>query len=140
MSDDMATPPDTRRLAVQRQAELLHASQRRESEKAQQLIDAFIVQAGLAGLAPVRLVGRASGGRPVKTDLQGWYIRADHTVAIGTDGGYYLLTALDAPLLPWRGVTPSPLDPPLVVGRGGKDGESGDLKDFLDRALSGQVD
>jgi hypothetical protein len=34
-------------------------------------------------------------------------------------------------------VTPAPSDPPLVLGKGGRDGESIDLADALARVLSG---
>ena len=117
----------------------MQAAQRRESQRAQQMIDEFIAQAESAGPSPVTLDARTVNGRVVKTGVTGWYLRRDHTVAIGTDGGYYILTAVDAPTLPWRPAKVTPTEPPLVVGRGGKDGESGDLKDFLARALSGQV-
>ena len=33
------------------------------------------------------------------------------------------------------GVTLQPSPPPLVVGRGGRDGESGPLQDYLERRL-----
>lgn len=34
------------------------------------------------------------------------------------------------------GVKLQPTDPPLVVGRGGRDGETGDLREFLDWRLA----
>jgi hypothetical protein len=33
-------------------------------------------------------------------------------------------------------VKPSPSPPTLVIGRGGRDGETGDLSDFLERAFT----
>jgi len=134
-----STAAQQRQLDVQRRAELLQATQRRESARAQQMIDEFVVKAKASGPSPVTLDARTVNGRVVKTGVTGWYLRRDHTVAIGTDGGYYILSAVDAPGLPWRPAKVTPTEPPLVVGRGGKDGESGDLKDFLARALSGQV-
>jgi hypothetical protein len=35
-----------------------------------------------------------------------------------------------------RGVKLAAAPPPLVVGRGGRDGETGDLVEFLDRVLA----
>ncbi|MCL2783230.1 MAG: hypothetical protein FWD80_04565 [Propionibacteriaceae bacterium] len=117
----------------------MQSSQQRESERAQVLIDRFVAAAQAAGLAPVELRARTVKGRFVKTNVQGWYIRNDHSVAIGTDGGYYQLVVFGGLMVVLRGVELSPVAPPLVVGRGAKDGESGDLKDFLDRTLAGQV-
>ena len=117
----------------------MQSSQQRESERAQVLIDRFVAAAQAAGLAPVELRARTVNGRFVKTNVQGWYIRNDHSVAIGTDGGYYQLVVFGGLMVVLRGVELSPVAPPLVVGRGAKDGESGDLKDFLDRTLAGQV-
>ena len=118
-------------------AELIAATQRRESGQAQKLIDEFVRQAREVGLVPVALRARTTSGQVVTTNVQGWYIKADHSVAVGTDGGYYLLTVFGGLGAKLRGVSLQPTPPPLIVGRGGKDGESGDLKDFLGRTLDG---
>jgi len=119
-------------------AELARQRQLDESAQAQVLIDEFVRQAEAARLAPVELKAIV-GGRPVRTDVKGWYLRRDHTIAIGTDGGYYRLGLTGGWVARLRGVHPEPSPPPLVVGRGGKDGESGDLSDFLARALADDV-
>jgi len=119
-------------------AELVRQRQQDESAQAQVLIDEFVRQAEAAGLAPVELKATV-GGRLVRTNVKGWYLRRDHTIAIGTDGGYYRLGLTGGLAVRLRGVHPEPSPPPLVVGRGGKDGESGDLSDFLARALAGGV-
>ena len=108
------------------------ASLQRESRQAQALIDAFVVQAVTGELAPVQLEARTLTGRRVRTSLRGWYLRNDHSAAVGTDGRYYHLTIMS-------GRTVSPSDPPLVLGRGAKDGEAIDLKDALKRALAGDI-
>lgn len=125
--------------AARRRAELLASTSLHESEQARKLIDAFMGKVQTADLPPVELRARTLDGHIVKTDQRGWYIRNDHTVAIGTDGKYYQLTVAGGFLARVQGVRLKPTPPPLVVGRGGKDGETGDLKDFLDRALAGQV-
>jgi hypothetical protein len=124
--------------AAQR-ARLLASASMLESERAQVLIDDFVRRAREANLAAVSLVARTFAGHRVKTNQRGWYLRNDHSVAIGTDGRYYQLIVPDGLLARFVGITLSSTPPSLIVGRGGKDGESGDLKDFLERALAGKV-
>jgi len=134
----MTEPASARQQRVKQMAELAEQRQQDESAQAQVLIDEFVRQAEALGLAPVDLKATV-GGRLVRTDVRGWYLRRDHTIAIGTDGGYYRLGLPGGWAARLRGVHPTPSPPPLVVGRGGKDGESGDLKDFLARALADEV-
>ncbi len=119
-------------------AELAAGSARYESERAQVLIDGFIVKAMGLGIDPEPLRAHTFGGAEVKTDKLGWYIRKNHSIAVGTDGGYYQLTVPGGSgfLERLRGVKLAATPPPLVVGRGGRDGETGDLSEFLDRVLS----
>ena len=119
-------------------AELAAAAGRHESERAQVLIDAFVAKATELGIPPEPLKARTFAGAEVKTDKQGWYLRKNRSIAIGTDGGYYQLTVPGGTGLVerLRGVKLTATPPPLVVGRGGRDGETGDLSEFLDRALS----
>jgi len=130
---------EERQRSARVRAELMAATQRRESQQAQKLIDEFVRQVGEAGLPPVGLKARTTSGQVVRTNVRGWYIKADHSVAVGVDGGYYSLTVFGGLVTKLRGVSLQPSPPPLIVGHGGKDGESGDLKDFLGRALSGGV-
>jgi hypothetical protein len=119
-------------------AELAAASGRFESERAQVIIDAFVVHAMELGIAPEPIRARTFAGAEVKTDKVGWYIRKNHSIAVGTDGGYYQLTVPGGTglLERLRGVKLAATPPPLVVGRGGRDGETGDLSEFLDRVLA----
>lgn len=121
-------------------AELAASSTRYESERAQVLIDAFVVKAMEKGISPERLRARTFAGVEVKTDKLGWYIRKNRSIAVGTDGGYYQLTVPGGGSLldRIRGVHLTATPPPLVVGRGGRDGETGDLSEFLDRVLHSQ--
>lgn len=118
--------------------ELAQAHARHESEQAQRLIDEFIWQAQQLSLPAVPLRARLFSGQEVKTDKTGWYIRVNRSIAIGTDGGYYQLTVPGSMMARLRGVRLVATPPPLVVGRGGRDGETGDLKDFLAKALHPQ--
>jgi hypothetical protein len=74
-------------------------------------------------------------GQSVKTDKIGWYLRKNHSVAIGDDGRYYVLIVPGGLRERLSGAKLQPTPPPLVVGRGGKDGETGDLAKFLQLRL-----
>ena len=74
-------------------------------------------------------------GQSVKTDKIGWYLRKNETLAIGDDGAYYILTVPGGLKERLRGVHLKPSPPPMYVGKGGKDGDTGDLKDYLARIL-----
>lgn len=119
-----------------RRAELAAGDRRAEAARAQRLIDAFVGAAQDAGVEAVPLRARLFSGASVKTDKHGWYLRQNKTVAIGTDGGYYYLIVAGGLVERVRGVHLTPSSPPLVVGRGGRDGETGDLSTFLDRRLA----
>ncbi len=124
---------------ARRRAELAAAQVRIEARQAQQLIDRFVQRAEAAGIPPVPLRAALIGsGARVRTDKSGWYLKHNQSLAIGTDGGYYVLVGVPGG---WRarlhGVRLEPSPPPLVVGRGGRDGETGPLTDFLEAVLVG---
>ena len=114
-----------------RRAALAAGQERAESAKAQVLIDQFLADARAAGIAPEPLRATLYTGQSVKTDKTGWYLRKNRSLAIGEDGGYYVLTVPGGLKERLRGVRLTPTPPPLVVGKGGRDGESGDLAEFL---------
>jgi len=116
--------------AAQR-AELAANQARGESVKAQVLIDAFLVEARERGVAPEPLRAKLYNGQSVKTDKTGWYLRRNESLAIGEDGAYYVLTVPGGLRERLTGVKLTPTPPPLIVGKGGRDGESGDLAEFL---------
>ena len=93
--------------------------------------DRFVADARERGIAPIPLQAKLYNGQSVKTDKVGWYLRKNQSLAIGEDGSYYVLTVPGG----WRerlgGVKLKPSPPPMVVGKGGRDGESGDLAEFL---------
>ena len=119
-----------------RRAELAAAAERGESAQAQVLIDAFVTQAKARGLTPVPLRATLYTGQAVKTDKVGWYLRKNESLAIGEDGAYYILTVPGGLKERLRGVQLKPSPPPLHVGKGGRDGETGDLGEFLERVLA----
>ncbi len=114
-----------------RRAELAAAQERGESLRAQEMIDKFVLEAKARGIAPQRLRATLYGGQSVKTDKVGWYLRKNERLAIGEDGAYYVLSVPGGLRERISGVKLKPSAPPLIVGKGGRDGESGDLAEFL---------
>ncbi|MGI8456947.1 MAG: hypothetical protein ACR2LI_02370 [Propionibacteriaceae bacterium] len=122
-----------------RRAELAASSDRAESAAAQKLIDQFLVDARAAGLSPEPLRATLFGGSSaatVRTDKVGWYLRNNRSVAIGEDGSYYVLVVAGGLAERVRGVKLTASPPPLIIGKGGRDGESGDLADYLHKRLA----
>jgi hypothetical protein len=125
-----------RREAAEDRAELLERRRRAEHARAAEMLRTFVAAAGRAGLVPERLRVQSYEGRgTARTGLTGWYLRGDRTVAVGTDGRFYVLTARLSALDRLRGATVAPADPPLVLGAGGKDGDSLALAAALTRLL-----
>lgn len=125
-----------RREAAQARAEALRASQRAESAHARALIADFLREARALDIPSRTLTVTGYGGRGrAKTSLRGWLLRSDGTIALAEDGELYVLTAP----LTWRerigGIALTPMRPVLVLGSGGKDGESMDLREALARVL-----
>jgi hypothetical protein len=114
-----------------RRAELAASQARGESAKAQVMIDQFVRDARAAGIAPEPLRATLFGGQSVKTDKVGWYLRKNQSLAIGDGGEYYVLTVPGGLKERLRGVKLLASPPPLIIGKGGRDGESGDLAEFL---------
>jgi hypothetical protein len=120
---------------ARRRQEMAQAALRNESIAAQELVDAFVAQAAERGLEPEPLRALLMDGTRVKSDQVGWYVNKGQTLAIAPDGRFFQLLTTGGRLARFTGVKLTPSPPPLVVGRGGRDGETGDLKDFLARAL-----
>ncbi len=115
-------------------AEALRRRQQAESAQASALIAEFVAEARTLGPEPEPLRARTYDGRArYRTPLVGWYLRVDESVAIDTDGRFFVLRAPTSVKGMLRGVTPEASDPPLVLGAGGKDGESLDLVEALSR-------
>lgn len=131
MADESQRQADARR-----RHELAQAAARAEAGAAQEQLDAFVARMRDAGAVPEPLTASLLTGRRVKTGLVGWYLNNARTVAVTPDGSYYLLVAPGSALARFTGVTLQPSPPTLVIGRGARDGESGDLADFLERAYA----
>lgn len=125
----------TRGEDARRRQELAEAAQRSEAVAAQTLINEFIAATAERGLQPEPLKAVLMDGSRVKSDQVGWYLNKARTMAITPEGRFVQLLTTGGRLSRFTGVKLSPSQPPLVIGRGGRDGETGDLKDFLARAL-----
>lgn len=123
--------------AAAEQERRLHARKAVEHDKARAILDAF-VQMAKERLPVERLVVQGYGGRgSARSDVEGWYLRLDRTIGVGTDGSFYVLTAPLGVLDRVRGVQLEPTPPPLIIGAGGKDGDSIELVAALERLLPG---
>lgn len=135
----MAEELSERQKAAKRMHEMSQGNARIEAARAKALIDDFIVEARARGIEPRPLKATLLSGQAVKTDKVGWYLRNNHSVAIDVDGNYYTLSVPGGLMERLRGVKLEPTLAPLVVGRGGRDGETGDLKEFLAWVLAGEI-
>jgi hypothetical protein len=127
-----------RREAADAQAEALAQRQAAEHAAARRLLGEFVAEATRQGPPPVPLRARSYDGRHrYRTPLHGWYLRRNESVAVSTAGDFYVLGVPSSVRALVRGVEPAPADPPLVLGRGGRDGESVDLADALRAVLEG---
>jgi hypothetical protein len=124
-----------RRADAERRAELARAAAQGEAQAAQLQLDGFVATMAAEGIAPEPLQATLLNGSRVKTPLQGWYLNMAQSVAVAADGTYYQLVMPGSVLARFVGVHPTPALPTLEIGRGGRDGESGALADFLQRAL-----
>jgi len=120
---------------ARRREEMAAAALRNESIAPQVQVDEFVATAKSRGLTPEPLRAQLMDGTRVKSDQVGWYLNKARTLAIAPDGRFFQLLTTGGRLARFTGVKLSPSPPPLVIGRGGRDGETGDLKDFLARAL-----
>ena len=122
-------PVAARRRQARENAEYHYAAAARaaqaEARRTAPIVAAFAEAMRSAGVEPTRLRALPyNGGRSLRTDVVGWYVRRDQRAAVGTDGRWYLLVV--APSLRGRfaGVHVEPSDAPLQVGAGGRDGDS----------------
>jgi len=123
--------------AVAAHAAALDSRREAEAAQARGLIEEFLRRVDSAGApAPEPLTCLSYNGRTrFRTTLTGWYLNRSRTVAVDTTGAYYVLLVPHRFRARFTGVTPQPQQPPLIVGEGGRDGESMPLRDLLARRL-----
>lgn len=135
-----APRPDPRAEILAVQQRHLLAERERESARARELLRRGVAAFRDAGIAPVRLSARGWGGSArIRTHLTGWYLKQDRSVAVDEDANFYVLSVPGTLGERLRGARPSPSAPPLVVGRGGRDGDAVDLRDLLATRVSDPV-
>ncbi|WBQ08192.1 hypothetical protein [Kribbella sp. CA-293567] len=127
---------ERRRDASIEQAAALDRRRAAETAKARELLAAFIEELKRRGVEPGPLRAPVVGtGANYRTGLTGWYLRRNRSLAVDVEGNFYIL-GTPAGLRAWLfGVTVLPTDPPLVVGRGARDGESLPLAELLQARL-----
>jgi hypothetical protein len=127
---------EQRRAAAAAQADALARRDAQESAQARAMLQDFVVRAHERGLETVRLDVRGYGGKGVaRSQVHGWYLRLDKGVGVGEDGEFYVLIAPLSLLDRLRGVTLTPTDPPLIIGKGGGDGDTIDMANAIARLL-----
>lgn len=102
------------------------------------MIREFVHAATEAGIPAEPLVARGYDGRGLyRTNVQGWYLKRDRSVAAGTDGEFYVMSVQGGLTARLRGAQLEPSEPPLELGRGGRDGESLPLDEAIAKRLAG---
>lgn len=120
-----------------RRAQALERQQAAESKQAVVLLADFVKQAQARGVDPEVLYARTYDGRSrYRTTTTGWYLKRDRTVAVDAGGNFYILAVPASILGLIRGATLTPSDPPLVLGKGGRDGQSIALSEAIENRLA----
>jgi hypothetical protein len=137
MDDERAAWPEQRRRAVAGHAAAQDAERAAEAREAGALLARFVRRAAEQGLAPRPLSARTFDGRSTyRTRVKGWYLKSNRSVAVGEDGGYYVLSVPASLRSRFTGAEITPSMPRLIVGAGGGDGETVPLAKLLDQRLS----
>jgi hypothetical protein len=139
-TDGSADWAEQRRQAIAGHAAALEAGRAAEAREAAALIVDFVTAAEERGLSPTVLSARSFDGRSTyRTKIRGWYLKSNKSVAVGTDGGYYVLTVPASLRARLSGADLQPSIPRLVVGAGGGDGETIPLAQLLAQRLDAGV-
>ncbi|WP_433533454.1 hypothetical protein ACQPYA_10500 [Micromonospora sp. CA-263727] len=127
---------ERRERAVRAHADAEARSRAAEQAAAAELVARFAADATARGLRTVRLSVTSYDGRHrYRTGLTGWYVDRARARGVDTRGRFYLLTVPASLRSSLLGADCEPSPPPLVVGRGGRDGESLPLATLLDQRL-----
>ncbi|MDM4718325.1 hypothetical protein QTQ03_01500 [Micromonospora sp. WMMA1363] len=128
---------ERRRHAVAAHAAAEERRRAAEQAEAAELVVRFVAEARRRGLPTERLTARSYDGRAsYRTRLRGWYVDRARTRAVDADGRFHLLTVPGGLRARLFGAAPQPSPAPLVVGAGGRDGQSVPLRTLLDRRLT----
>jgi hypothetical protein len=123
---------EERRQAAVEHAAALERKKAAESAQARELLAGFIETLKERGVEPEPLRAQVIGSNAsYRTDLVGWYLRRNRSLAVDVDGNFYILGVPASLKSRVAGVRVLPSDPPLVVGQGARDGESMPLAELL---------
>lgn len=137
MGSDGTSWSNDRKAAADAHAKALARREAGESARARAMLRDFVARARAQGIEAEQLVVQGYGGKGrARSQVKGWYLRMDRSVGVGEDGEFYVLTAPLSVVDRIRGVTVTPREPPLVIGRGSGDGDSIDLADAINRVLA----
>ena len=140
MDDEQAAWEEQRRQAVAGHAAAFEAGRAAEAAQAAELLADFVRQATERGLTPTVLSAKSFDGRATyRTRVRGWYLKKNKSIAVGEDGGYYVLSVPSSLRARFAGADIRPSVPRLVVGAGGGDGETLPLAQLLQRRLDAGV-
>lgn len=121
-------------------AQELERRQQRESDRASAMLAEFVKAANQKGIAPVQLQARGYNGTTrYKTNVLGWYLKSNESVAVDITGKFYILSVEGGFLARFKGAALTPSAPPLVLGLGGRDGESLDMSEAIYKILNPEV-
>ena len=135
-SDSAPVWREQRQRAVEAHARAQQDAKDARTAEARRLIADFVRAASERGVAPTALTAPAYNGRGrYRTKLRGWYLDPRRSMAVDTGGEFYVLGVPNSLKARLVGADPAPQPPPLVIGEGGRDGESIALKDLLQRRL-----
>ena len=136
MTDEQAEWARRQRHAAAAQAAREDLRRAAETERARAIVADFAREALARRLRTERLLVRPYNGRGTyRSRVDGWYVRRDHSLGVGVDGEFYVLsvpTSLGARLF---GAHLTPSDPPLIAGKGSRDGHSMALDALLRQRL-----
>lgn len=123
---------EERRQAAAEHAAALERKKAAETAQARALLTDFIATLTERGVPPEPLRAQVVGSNAsYRTNLTGWYLRRNRSLAVDVDGNFYILGVPASLKGRVAGVQVQPSDPPLVVGQGARDGESMPLAELL---------
>ncbi|MEU8050200.1 hypothetical protein [Micromonospora haikouensis] len=136
VGDDSSAWRERQRQAVRAHAEAEERRRAAEHAKAAEIVSWFAAEANRRALPTTRLHARPYNGRGrYRTRLFGWYVDRSRLLAVDVAGRWYPLTVPASLRARFLGAEPSPAPAPLIVGEGGRDGESIPLRVLLARRL-----
>lgn len=121
-----------RREALAAQAAALDRRRAAETAEAREHLAGFVRAMTELDVPPVTLRARVPHSHTTyRTNLTGWYLRRNRSLAVSTDGEFFILDVPASVRARLFGAQLAPTDPPLIVGKGARDGESIPLEKLL---------